>query len=324
MGLGAARDGHLTCNEKISPIRIRNAPQNQRNKNCQTLIICWFEFFLYIYNKNIMKCKNCECKDAVRYSKYSNGEFCCKECARAYSTKNKRKEINKKVSNKLVGKVFTERYLKKEEKNCMKKGIYQKIEYECKICQNCKEVFLSGSKTSKSSHKRKFCSLKCAREYTNKSYKKRNSQSFKMLEKAMNGTIKNKAIKCKYFFKEKMIVCDSKVEYSCLDFFEKKYKVIDINRSDVIIEYEYEKTIRRYNPDFLITTSIGVFLVECKTFIKNKFLDDKWRKYNEISKIKKEKLEIYAKENNMESFWFTKELHRKFYDSLKNRKDILL
>lgn len=32
MGLGAARDGHLTCNEKISPIRIRNAPQISGNR----------------------------------------------------------------------------------------------------------------------------------------------------------------------------------------------------------------------------------------------------------------------------------------------------
>lgn len=36
-----------------------------------------------------MKCKNCEEKDAVKYSKYSNGDFCCKKCARAYSTKEK-------------------------------------------------------------------------------------------------------------------------------------------------------------------------------------------------------------------------------------------
>lgn len=259
-----------------------------------------------------MKCKNCGHKDAVKYSKYSNGEFCCIECARAFSTKEKRKEINKKVSKKLKDKFFTE------------KGICQVVEYEYKICPNCRKDFLSGSKTSKNSHKKKFCSFKCARQYSNKSSKKRESQSLKMMEKAMNGTIKNKAIKCKYFFREKMIICDSKIEYSCLDFFEKKYKVIDVDRSSVIIKYEYEKTIRRYNPDFLITTNTGIFLIECKTFIKNKFLNDKWRTYNEISKIKKEKLEIYAKENNMTSFWFTKELHRKFYDSLKNRKDILL
>jgi len=76
-----------------------------------------------------MKCKNCEINDAVKYSKYSTGEFCCRECARAYSTKEKRKEINEKVSetlkNKNVKKIRnyicekcnenfkTERYIKK-------------------------------------------------------------------------------------------------------------------------------------------------------------------------------------------------------------------
>lgn len=48
-----------------------------------------------------MLCKNCEIKDRVKYSKYSNGEFCGRFCARAFSTKNKRIEINKKVSDKL-------------------------------------------------------------------------------------------------------------------------------------------------------------------------------------------------------------------------------
>lgn len=51
-----------------------------------------------------MKCKNCEINDAVKYSKYSTGEFCCRECARAYSTKEKRKEINEKVSETLKAK----------------------------------------------------------------------------------------------------------------------------------------------------------------------------------------------------------------------------
>ena len=51
-----------------------------------------------------MKCKNCEEKEAIKYSKWSNGEFCSKECARAYSTKNKRKDINVRVSKVLKGK----------------------------------------------------------------------------------------------------------------------------------------------------------------------------------------------------------------------------
>ncbi len=49
-----------------------------------------------------MKCKTCIEKDVIKYSKWSSGDFCSKECARAYSTKNKRQEINKKVSKTLI------------------------------------------------------------------------------------------------------------------------------------------------------------------------------------------------------------------------------
>ena len=51
-----------------------------------------------------MKCLYCKINDAIKYSKYSNGNFCCRKHARAYSTnkvKEKRKEISIKVSNTL-------------------------------------------------------------------------------------------------------------------------------------------------------------------------------------------------------------------------------
>ena len=46
-------------------------------------------------------CKNCGNEFTEKYSKWSDGNFCCRKCARSYSTKNKRKEINEKVSNHL-------------------------------------------------------------------------------------------------------------------------------------------------------------------------------------------------------------------------------
>jgi hypothetical protein len=51
----------------------------------------------------VMKCKNCKKKEAKRYSKYTSGDFCSKECSRAYSTKARRSEINNKVSEALSG-----------------------------------------------------------------------------------------------------------------------------------------------------------------------------------------------------------------------------
>ena len=47
-----------------------------------------------------MKCKRCKGKSD---GSYGSGLFCSEKCARSFSTKAKRKEINKKVSKKLKG-----------------------------------------------------------------------------------------------------------------------------------------------------------------------------------------------------------------------------
>lgn len=65
-----------------------------------------------------MKCKNCETSEAIKYSKYTSGEFCSKKCSSSFSTKNKRSEINKIVSLKLT-------------KNRLEK-----------VCEYCNEIFL--------------------------------------------------------------------------------------------------------------------------------------------------------------------------------------
>lgn len=43
-----------------------------------------------------MKCENC---DQEHDGSYGSGRFCSQKCARAFSTKKNRKEINQKVSN---------------------------------------------------------------------------------------------------------------------------------------------------------------------------------------------------------------------------------
>jgi len=96
-----------------------------------------------------MKCKNCEQKEAFKYSKYSKGEFCSRECARAYSTKVKRKEINEKVSKKLMGRKLPEEHvimmmgkgenrynfnITDEERENRKNKIRLKKEKKCESC----------------------------------------------------------------------------------------------------------------------------------------------------------------------------------------------
>ena len=45
-------------------------------------------------------CENCEQEHS---GEYGSGRFCSTKCARGFSTKAKRKEINKKVSNTMKG-----------------------------------------------------------------------------------------------------------------------------------------------------------------------------------------------------------------------------
>lgn len=63
-----------------------------------------------------MICENCE---KEHEGSYGSGRFCCKKCARGYSTKAKRKEINRRVSQSLKGRPG-------------RKGIPRSIESEAK------------------------------------------------------------------------------------------------------------------------------------------------------------------------------------------------
>ncbi len=47
-----------------------------------------------------MKCENC---NISHNGEYGSGRFCSKKCSKSFSTKNKRSEINEKVSKKLSG-----------------------------------------------------------------------------------------------------------------------------------------------------------------------------------------------------------------------------
>jgi hypothetical protein len=94
-----------------------------------------------------MKCKNCNQNDAIKYSKYTNGEFCSNFCARGFSTKNKREQINNKISLKLKGRTTA-----------------KKIN---KICPECNSDFY----VFKKNNKQIYCSTVCSKKsfvYRNK------------------------------------------------------------------------------------------------------------------------------------------------------------
>lgn len=74
-----------------------------------------------------MKCEYC---NKEHNGSYGSGRFCCQKCARGYSTRAKRLEINKKVSETLT----KNRPIKKRYCISCKEQIYNKGKY-CKICK---------------------------------------------------------------------------------------------------------------------------------------------------------------------------------------------
>ena len=140
-----------------------------------------------------------------------------------------------------------------------------------------------------------------------------------MSNKIKDGTFKPKlkSIKCLYKFKNKKIRCDSKVEYSCLNYFEKNFVVLNIERCNFLINFVIDGITKKYNPDFKITTTQGIYIVECKTIISNKDLQRKWDYYYKTIIPKKESLEKYCEENDYISFQYNKSMNEKFYNNCK-------
>lgn len=97
------------------------------------------------------KCENCEIEHE---SVYGSGRFCCTKCARSFSTKLKRSEINQKVSKSLSGR---ETWIKG-------KSFVERTTRNCPSCNfEFKVKFSSGQQ---------YCSRQCARIVSRKAYSK--------------------------------------------------------------------------------------------------------------------------------------------------------
>ena len=103
-----------------------------------------------------MKCENCNIEHT---GQYGSGRFCGIKCSRGFATKNKRAEINKKVSAKLFGRLLSE-----EHKNNIKSANnFNRKEKILKYCLECNNEMLC-----RPSDNRKYCNSKCWVDYTEK------------------------------------------------------------------------------------------------------------------------------------------------------------
>lgn len=231
----------------------------------------------------------CELCGNPHEGKYGSGRFCGLRCARRCSSLKDRENRNKKISDSLVGRFQIPRITR--------------------LCLGC-GVEITVPETSEKA----YCTTPCR----NRSSDSRENLSRHRVAAIQRGITNSAGIRCVYNFRGSPIRCDSKLEYSCLDFFEKNYEVLDIRRSEAVLLYEYEGVSRRFLPDFDIETSAGKYIVEVKGTAPSQALNTKWLDYEGKSPFKKEALIRHAEENGLIPFWFVMSLHRKFYYSLNN------
>jgi len=250
-----------------------------------------------------MKCEYCT---REHDGKYATGRFCSARCSRSFSTKGKREIINRKISEK-IKQYFSVR--ENREK-------LSKIASLNKHTQETKEKIAKGVKKHLKEHPRK--SYKITKKWTDER-RQRNSQL--MIDRIINGKIKLTSKRCEYVFKDKLIRCDSKVEYSCLNYFEKEFNVQEISRCNFSIKYDYKGSTKNYVPDFIIKTNNQIFIVECKQFfwdnrIKNS-LYGKWKFYYESFEYKKKALEEFCQQRGHKAFFYFVDMNKEFYYNLK-------
>jgi len=291
------------------------------------------------YNNNPKLCTECQC--SLSYDK-KNNKFCSSSCSATFN--NKKRSLSEETKNKISkslkkGSIVQKKclYCEKEfevewslrhqkfcSKSCasknrkktpikIKKPEHPKVVE--KVCECCKSKYIVNwwSKDIQ-----RYCSLSCSSKRP-KTKETKEFMSKIVSDKIKNGIFKPQltSIKCLYEFKNKKIRCDSKVEYSCLNYFENNFDVLDIERCDFLIDFDYDGIIKKYNPDFKITTINDVYIVECKTILSSKELVRKWSYYYDTIEYKKIVLDKYCKENNFLSFNYNKDMNSVFYKNCK-------
>lgn len=190
---------------------------------------------------------NCEYCDHFHDGKYGSGRFCSLACARRFSTKLKRKEINEKVSKALT------------------------LDPYNKVCAYCQTSFLTKNK-----HK-KFCSRICSTKSQHEDPNVIEKWRLSRIREIERGNI-GYGIKTEY----NGIRCDSALEYAFLRWYLIKHPEANIKRFKGYLEGEGIK----YQPDFIIDDKIIVEVKYTIPYVGDK-LSEKWKTYLSTQEAKK-------------------------------------
>jgi hypothetical protein len=244
------------------------------------------------------KCENCNKK---HNGSYGSSRFCSKKCARGFSTKEKRLEINRTVSLKLK-KIRPPNLCEicgteigRKSRRCLQHtvgrsgysgqgGIVGRKIYSCEICGK------SIKKRSKRCKNHRLPPTAATRE-------KLSILAIKRIKR-----IGSNPIKIEYKSRGTIIRCDSKMEYAGI-LYLKSLGEKNIKRNHcAIIYYDVNGQKRRYLPDFISDN----YITEVKSIV-GKSLSLKWHAYKEQIPFKKEALEREAKRIGKKALWLSKE-----------------
>lgn len=235
--------------------------------------------------------KSCENCNSDHTGTYGSGRFCSLKCSRSYSTKAKRKEINEKVSAKIVEKLASG-----EKIGYFKKSFRTEREF---VCEKCKKTFTSFAES------RIYCSKRCQasdKKWTDESRKKISDARIDAIE---NGGKTGIGIKSTFNFDGNQVQCDSKLEHFFLFNFTEKNSVQKLKRCEAKIEYLFNDHTHIFIPDFEIISDGKTYIVECKSTTMSNFMDSRWNSYTDRISPKMNALSSYCQDNGFEMIWFT-------------------
>jgi hypothetical protein len=228
----------------------------------------------------------CVCCGVTKTSEHGSSRFCSRKCSRSYSTKDKRQEINEKVSQAALKK---------------------------RMCDTCGQPFVKIVRA-----KRRSCPV-C---HEKNAPTRRAAMLAKLATSSRINALRRIdagerwfGTQTSYNFRGQLVECDSYLEKACLMMIDAEWpEAVSVARCSFWIPYGMPGEVgspRRYNPDFLVILPERKVIVEVKTVRMGKA--DTWEDYREKALVKQRVLEEYVRDNGYDLFWCTQRDVKPYY-----------